>query len=228
MSWGAGPRAVQFLILGAKARALLHGRTHVSTEDIQALAKPVLRHRLVVNFAAESEGITTDDIVDRLLADHSHEGRRTDERCPLPKDFCILRRSAGSRGSSCAPGTSSKGFCPAFTAAPTSASRSSSCSTANTRRGDDLRHIDWKVWAKQDRYYVKQFEEDTNLRATLLVDVSGSMQYGSGPLNKYEYGCTIAAIAGLLAAAAAGRGGLRSPSTRRFASRCRRAPSATI
>ncbi len=59
--------------------------------------------------------------------------------------------------------------------------------------GDDLRRIDWKVWAKQDRYYVKQFEEDTNLRSTLLVDISGSMQYGSGPLTKYEYGCTIAA-----------------------------------
>ena len=68
VSWGAGPRAVQFLILGGKARALLHGRTHVSTDDIQALAKPVLRHRLVVNFAAESEGVTADDIVDRLLA----------------------------------------------------------------------------------------------------------------------------------------------------------------
>ncbi len=67
LSWGAGPRAVQFLILGAKARALLHGRTYVATEDIQALAKPVLRHRLVVNFAAESEGITADTIVDQLL-----------------------------------------------------------------------------------------------------------------------------------------------------------------
>ncbi|HEY1603257.1 MAG TPA: DUF58 domain-containing protein [Pirellulales bacterium] len=60
-------------------------------------------------------------------------------------------------------------------------------------RGDDPRHIDWKVWAKQDRYYVKQYEEETNLRCTLLVDVSGSMQYGTGPLNKYAYGCTIAA-----------------------------------
>jgi uncharacterized protein (DUF58 family) len=60
-------------------------------------------------------------------------------------------------------------------------------------RGDELRHIDWKVWAKQDRFYVKQFEEDTNLRSTLLVDVSGSMRYGSGALSKYEYGCTIAA-----------------------------------
>jgi uncharacterized protein (DUF58 family) len=58
--------------------------------------------------------------------------------------------------------------------------------------GDDLRHVDWKVWARQDRLYVKQFEEDTNLRCTLLVDVSASMTYGSGPLNKYEYGCTVA------------------------------------
>ncbi len=68
ISWGAGPRAVQFLILGAKARALLRGRTHVSTDDIQALAKPVLRHRLVINFAAESEGVTPDDVIDQLLA----------------------------------------------------------------------------------------------------------------------------------------------------------------
>jgi MoxR-like ATPase len=67
VGWGAGPRAVQFLILGGKARALLHGRTHVAPEDVQALAAPVLRHRLVVNFAAESDGITADDIVDRLI-----------------------------------------------------------------------------------------------------------------------------------------------------------------
>src|SRR3972149_1064192 len=59
--------------------------------------------------------------------------------------------------------------------------------------GDDLRYVDWKVWAKQDRYYVKQFEEDTNLRCTLLCDVSGSMRYGNGALNKYEYGCSISA-----------------------------------
>jgi MoxR-like ATPase len=67
VSWGAGPRAVQFLILGAKARALLNGRAHVSTSDIQALARPVLRHRLVLNFAAESEGVTAEDVIDRLV-----------------------------------------------------------------------------------------------------------------------------------------------------------------
>jgi uncharacterized protein (DUF58 family) len=58
--------------------------------------------------------------------------------------------------------------------------------------GDDPRYVDWKVWAKQDRYYVKQFEEDTNLRCLLLCDVSGSMRYGRGAMTKYDYACTVA------------------------------------
>lgn len=67
ISWGAGPRACQYLILGGKVRALLYGRYHVSTEDIQAVAKPVLRHRIVTNFNADAEGYTTDKIIDELL-----------------------------------------------------------------------------------------------------------------------------------------------------------------
>ncbi len=67
LAWGAGPRAVQFLILGAKARALLMGRTHVTTDDIRALAKPVLRHRLVPSFAAASEGISVDQLIEKIL-----------------------------------------------------------------------------------------------------------------------------------------------------------------
>jgi len=67
LAWGAGPRAVQYLVVGAKARALMNRRTHVTIEDVQALAKPVLRHRIVVNFAAESDGIAPDDIIDSLL-----------------------------------------------------------------------------------------------------------------------------------------------------------------
>jgi uncharacterized protein (DUF58 family) len=59
--------------------------------------------------------------------------------------------------------------------------------------GDDLRHLDWKVWSKTDRFYIKQYEEETNLRSTIVVDVSESMHYGRGALNKYNYGCTIAA-----------------------------------
>lgn len=67
LSWGAGPRAGQNLILGAKARALLEGRFHVTTEDIKAVAHPVLRHRLVTTFAAQSEGINADSVVDMLI-----------------------------------------------------------------------------------------------------------------------------------------------------------------
>ena len=74
VKWGAGLRASQALVRGGKARALMHGRYHVSIKDIQALAKPILRHRVMTNFYAESERITSDGIVERLL-----------EAVPVPK-----------------------------------------------------------------------------------------------------------------------------------------------
>ncbi len=66
--WGAGPRASQYMVLGAKARAVLEGRYCVSHQDIQALAPAVLRHRIKVNFNADAEGVTSDDIIQRLIA----------------------------------------------------------------------------------------------------------------------------------------------------------------
>ena len=73
IAYGASPRAAQYLVLGSKARALTQGRYHVTFEDIQALAHPVLRHRILTNFHAESEGTTTSALVDMLL-----------EQAPLP------------------------------------------------------------------------------------------------------------------------------------------------
>ena len=67
LTWGAGPRASLNLILAAKAHAVLHGNNHVSADDVAAVAAPVLRHRLIPNFAAQSEGISTDDVVQRIL-----------------------------------------------------------------------------------------------------------------------------------------------------------------
>ena len=67
VSWGAGLRAAQFLVLGAKARTLLQGRSHITIEDIQAVAAPVLRHRVLVNYRAEAEGMSTQKIIDQLL-----------------------------------------------------------------------------------------------------------------------------------------------------------------
>jgi len=67
LSWGAGPRATQYLILGGKARAILHGRSYVACEDIAAVAHPVLRHRIITSFNADAEGITPDKIITKLL-----------------------------------------------------------------------------------------------------------------------------------------------------------------
>jgi MoxR-like ATPase len=69
VEWGAGPRASQYLILGAKARTILQGRYAVSIEDIQALAPSVLRHRIVPNFKGQGEGLASVDIINRLLSD---------------------------------------------------------------------------------------------------------------------------------------------------------------
>src|SRR5438876_645507 len=74
VKWGAGLRASQALVRGGKARALMHGRYHVSMKDIQALAKPILRHRVMTNFYAESERVNSDSVVERLL-----------ESVPMPK-----------------------------------------------------------------------------------------------------------------------------------------------
>jgi len=75
VSWGAGPRAGQNLILASKARAILAGRPYVATEDVRAVALPVLRHRVLVNYHAEAEGVTPDEIVTRLI-----------KQTPVPRD----------------------------------------------------------------------------------------------------------------------------------------------
>jgi MoxR-like ATPase len=67
LSWGAGPRAGQYLILGGKARALMNGRLFVTVEDVEAVAAPVLRHRIIPNFNANAEGITVDQIIDKVI-----------------------------------------------------------------------------------------------------------------------------------------------------------------
>ncbi len=72
VSWGAGLRAAQYLVLGGKAQALLDGRAYVSSKDIQSLAKPVLRHRILPNYRAEAQGVTVDSLVDRLLGVVAH------------------------------------------------------------------------------------------------------------------------------------------------------------
>ncbi len=78
--YGASPRASLYLILGGKARAVLRGRYHVAIEDVQAVALPVLRHRIILSFAGRSEGLTTDDIVEKLLETIPADKRLYDEK----------------------------------------------------------------------------------------------------------------------------------------------------
>ena len=82
MAWGAGPRASLNLILAGKARAALRGRCHVSVEDIRALCLPILRHRIIPNFAARSEGMTSDTLIEKLLEE-------------VPSDEKLLKKKAG-------------------------------------------------------------------------------------------------------------------------------------
>ncbi len=80
LAWGAGPRASQYLTLAAKARAVLRGSFHATPEDVRAIAKPVLRHRIICNFNAEADGVTTDDVIDRLLEETPVDGSNPTER----------------------------------------------------------------------------------------------------------------------------------------------------
>jgi MoxR-like ATPase len=87
VSWGAGPRGMQYLLLGAKARAVLEGRFFATTDDVKSVAHPVLRHRVITNFNAESAGISSDKVIDRLLTDVP-DRRQGDEVAPqLAKAF---------------------------------------------------------------------------------------------------------------------------------------------
>ncbi|MHC4975562.1 MAG: AAA family ATPase [Planctomycetota bacterium] len=80
LAWGAGPRASQYLILGAKANAILNGQYHVTPENVRDVTKPVLRHRVITNFNAEADGVTTDDVLDALLDEISVEGDASNDQ----------------------------------------------------------------------------------------------------------------------------------------------------
>ncbi len=101
MSWGAGLRAAQSLILGSKARALLRGRFHVAPEDILALIHPTFRHRILLGYRAEADGVTVDAVIDRLL-EACERDRYRDRRPPIhaagpdpgpPRSRSVPRRS---------------------------------------------------------------------------------------------------------------------------------------
>ncbi len=166
MSWGAGPRASQYLILGGKARAVLHGRYYVSADDIRAVAHPVLRHRIITNFNAEAEGIKPDDIVDKLIdVVPEQPSARRDQVNELqqyldPKTLVkIGRLDLVAR-------LVVEGYISGLHRSPYHGFSVEFAEHREYVPGDDIQHLDWRTLAKTDRYYIKQYEEETNLRCT--------------------------------------------------------------
>ena len=182
VKWGAGLRASQALVRGGKARALMHGRYHVSIKDIQALAKPILRHRIMTNFYAESERINSDAIVERLLetgagAEERDVGDgRQRARAPVPRSRGPRApRHARAQGAH----RSSKGFCPGCTAARSRASASSSPSTASTCPATICRRSTGRSTRAAIGTTSRSSRKRPTSTATCMLDVSGSMGYGS-------------------------------------------------
>ncbi len=87
VSWGSGPRGLQYLLLGAKARAVLQGRFAVTSDDIRAVAHPVLRHRVITTFSAESSGMTPDRVIDLLLEKIPQRGKGDEIAPELARAF---------------------------------------------------------------------------------------------------------------------------------------------
>ena len=198
ISYGASPRASQYLVLGAKARAVLAGSYHVDFADIQAPALPVLRHRLVLNFHAArrkprrrrthrppagnlARGI---EIVTATLASHE----------PVDPAFFAKLDNLELRARLVV-----EGFLQGLHRSPFVGYSVEFASHREYAVGDDLRHVNWKLFARQKRLYVKEYDAETNMNLYLLLDVSGSMQCASGGITKLQYGSTLAAALAYLA-----------------------------
>ena len=198
VTWGAGLRASQYMVLGAKARALLYGRSHVSFEDIQALA------------ASGAAAPHPDQLPGR--------GRGRDRRRPHRPPAQIregerdeVRDEANpsqwqTAGGMIDPAALMKiksmelrakavveGFWKGIHRSPYHGFSVEFTEYRQYTPGDDPRYIDWRVFARSDRYYIKKFEDETNLRCHLLIDHSRSMGYGSGGYTKAQYAGTLAA-----------------------------------
>ena len=186
LNWGAGPRASAILILAAKANALIEGRTTPEIEDIKYIAKPVLRHRIIPNFNAEAEGLKSDDILDYLLKNKLKSTILNPEIINQLDSLYLKAKMIVEGYMSGLHKSPYHGFSIEFS------------EHKAYGVGDETRNIDWKLWGKTDKYYVKRFEEETNMSAHIFLDSSKSMAYTSNSITKFEYAKLITATFGYL------------------------------
>ena len=205
--WGAGPRAGQALVLAAKARAVMQGRPAVSLDDIRAVAPPVLRHRVLVNFQAVAEGITAEQ------RRAGRPGRRPDARlsaarslAPCSRPICSAAPEvAAVRELALAAAALVAGLRHGRHAQPLVGAGPEVWGVRPYRQGDDAAQVDWKRSARGDRLYSRERADTSQTQAVLIVDASRSMGVGhrAGEPSKFE----IAQVDRGRAGDAAGRAG---------------------
>ena len=190
VNYGASVRAAQFIVLAAKARALLARRYHVTYEDITSLAIPVLRHRILLNFHAESDRIDSDEILRPLARiDAAAVGSLT---CSV---FSIPRCSRGISGLDLVAKTVVDGFVAGLHRSPDFGFSQEFAEYRAYTPGDDLRHVDWNVFARTERCYLKRYRGETNSLLTILLDASNSMKFTSHGVSKMDYARFIGRLA---------------------------------
>ena len=188
VNYGASVRAAQFIVLAAKARALSRRRYHVTYEDITSLAIPVLRHRILLNFHAESDRIDSGrDSAPPARTDAAAGGSLMVQRFLDP---AVL---AGISGLELVAKTVVDGFVAGLHRSPDFGFSQEFAEYRAYTPGDDLRHVDWNVFARTERAYLKRYRGETNTLLTVLLDASNSMKYTSHAVSKMDYARYIAA-----------------------------------
>jgi len=203
VSWGAGPRAAQYLVLGAKTRAALHGSYAVRLEDIAAVADAVLRHRVMTTFTAESEGghePRTHQAARRRTEPGCLTGSPPNRRWTASGLFSNLPCSLVCCRCRCTPGMRCSAASQGSIVVRCAALRWNSPSIANMSRATIPAGWIGGLGAAVDRFYIKEFEADTNLRLCLLIDASGSMDFGPAGATRLDYARRLAGTLGYLAA----------------------------
>ena len=225
-AFGASVRAAQYLVLGGKARALTSGRYHVSFEDIRALAHPVLRHRVLTNFHAQSEGHHQRHARSiscsrpcrcrarecrSCVCSERCEGLRSDG-CPTSSAIRAVQELTSDTIRSFHPGARFvdpvvlarignlelvarsvvDGFINGMHRSPYFGASVDFAEHRGYMPGDDIRRVDWRLFARTDRFYIKEYEADSNANFAVLLDVSKSMGFGSRGITKLEYGKMLA------------------------------------
>ena len=183
--YGSSPRGAQAVILAAKIRALSAGRFAPSFDDVRRVAAPALRHRVLLNFEGEAEGVSTDSILDTILAALPETPRTAHRRGPRPGapvsarfDERFLRKLEYLTV------VTKRALMGQVRAERRSRRVGAGIEFADHRdyvAGDDLRSIDWNLYGRMQRLLVRLFEEDEDLSIDVLFDASASMGFGAPP-----------------------------------------------